>query len=534
MKTQENRKYAAKMTGRGTNVGKKRHSSQPLGGNAKDARGEADPELELGAAAQIADLPVDQSSTWSLVTARGRAGLQTSNRFGLLAQSNSFPDKSMRSGSISSRGSRSSRRGGPSDRSQPFQVGHGRDTVENQEPGQELKYSESSLGAASRFVTPPPDGAYRDDFAIEFQELNGKPFKGTITLKEARDTIFKGILGFNPNLLHSIRPVFGGTPTIRFKLKEQIYLDDLSSVEYFDLERKVSYSRTDIISCRIMGIRGIQATPNYDGTSNDVRWVKIENCEYQIGDEEITRWMKLYGQPLSLLGEDVLPDSDSDGGPLGNGTYSIKMKLTKDIPQFLPMHGRKIRVYFKNMNKLCTNCYGSHSRRQCTNERTPWVVYVRDFMKNNPDITQDYYGKWWEVVDNEFPGYFDDDSNDDPQVNQQRAAQIQVPSTSTSRETVSNNKSSFIQRRQSRDPRLTKQDTKNDEITSLLNRGLSLKDAKDYVRNKKEQDQLEKMMKEWGSFQDISDQQSQRGLFRSNTNIGPGSSRGGRGGLSFN
>ena len=45
-----------------------------------------------------------------------------------------------------------------------------------------------------------------------------------------------------------------------------------------------------------------------------MRWVKIENCEYQIGDEEITQWMRLYGQPLSLLGEDVLPDSDSDGG----------------------------------------------------------------------------------------------------------------------------------------------------------------------------------------------------------------------------
>ena len=531
------------MTGRGyINNSKKRHSSQPLSSEAKDARAEND---NYPPGVEQSEIP-----TWSQVAeggGRGSRSFATTNRYGLLAQANSYPDKSMRSESICSRGSRGSRRGGPSDRPQPFQVGQeqGRDAASDQEPGQELKYSESSLGAASRFVTPPSEGAYRDDFAIEFQELNNKPFKGTITLKEARDTVFKDILGFNPGLLHSIRPVFGGTPTIRFKLKEQINLDGLSSVEYFDLERKVSSTRTDIISCRIMGIRGIQAAPNYDGTSNDVRWVKIENCEYQIGEEEITRWMRLYGQPLSLLGEDVLPDSDSDGGQLGNGTYSIKMKLTKDIPQFLPMHGRKIRVYFKNMNKLCTNCYGCHSRRQCTNERTPWVVYVRDFMKSNPDITENYYGKWWEVVDNEFPGYFDEDSNDDPQAKQAKHPQAapsqvpsQVPSTSTNRETVTSNQNRFIQRRQSRDPRLTKQntkqDTQNDEISTLMNRGLSLKDAKDYVRNKKEQDQLEKMMEDRCHFNEVLDHQSQLGDIRSSTGIGPGSSRGGRGGLSFN
>ena len=155
------------------------------------------------------------------------------------------------------------------------------------------------------------------------------------------------ILGFNPSLLHSIGPVFGGVPTIRFKLKEQINLDDLTSVEYFKLERKVNLSWTNVISCRIMGIRGLQATPKYDWTSNDLRWVKIDNCEYTLEQEEILQWLRLYGQPLSLLGEEMLPDLDSDAGPLGNGTYSLKMKLTKDIPQFLPMDGIKIWIYFK-------------------------------------------------------------------------------------------------------------------------------------------------------------------------------------------
>ena len=532
------------MTGRGTNSSKKRHSSQPLGGTAKDSRAEGMEEDNPLETNEI----VDDSSTWSQVAGRGggRGSFATSNRFGLLAQANSYPDKTMRSSSVTSRGSR---RGG---RMAPETV---RDTqTEDQTQAQELTYSESSLGPRTLFVTPGPDGAYRDDFAIEFQQLNGKPFRGTITVREARDVIFKEILGFNPKLLHSIRPVFGGVVTIRFKLKEQIFLDSLAAVEYFELERRVSSTRTDVISCRIMGIRGLQAAPNYDGTANDVRWVKIENCEYAIEGEDILDWLRLYGEPLSLCGEDLLPDSDSDAGPLGNGTYSVKMKLAKDIPQFLPMHGRKIRIYFKNMNKLCTNCYGSHSRRQCTNERVPWVTYVRDFMKNNPDITENYYGKWWDVVDQEFPGYFDqqDEAQGDRQV-QDTSSQVprddrhqttaSKPAPKATPQTRIQTNMNFSQRnqdeqnaqhqRQSRDPRVRKQQDDDDDLDQLVQKGLSREEAKNYLRNKKEQDQLEQRMRNLSTR--MSNQTDERGVERTmSTRTGPGSSRGGRGGLTYN
>jgi hypothetical protein len=516
------------MTGRGS---KKRYSSQPLGGEAKDARGEEEANVQT---VQAGDNP-----TWSEVTAKagGRGGgFQTSNRFGLLAQASSYPDRSMRSASISSRGSR---RGTTVAQSRAdLGAGSGGGQWDGG-PNQDLEYSESSLGPNSKFVTPIPEGAYRDDFAIEFQQINGKPFRGSITVKEARNDVFKEILGFNPALLHSIRPVFGGIPTIRFKLKEQINLDDLTGVEYFDLERRVNPSRTDIISCRIMGIRGMQAAPNYDGTSNDVRWVKIENCEYALEEEEIMEWLRLYGQPLSLLGEDVFPDSDSDSAPLGNGTYSLKMKLVKDIPQYLPMHGRKIRVYFKNMTKLCTNCYGCHTRRQCTNDRVPWVVYVRDFMKANPDITENFYGKWWDVIDQEFPGYFDEDKEDvqDESTPAQPPLRNEAPALPTSsrptRFAPARTTDQNSQQRQSRDPRVRRQQEEEVELDSLVVKGLTIDEAKNYLKNKKEQKQLEQRMKNLST--NLSSQVYNRGKERETiTKTGPGSTRGGRGGLSFN
>ena len=531
------------MNGRG---GKKRHSSQPLGGDAKDARSETERCLEAG------DL-----TTWSQVTAKGRAGpLATSNRFDQLTLPNSYPDRSMRSASVSSRGSRGSRRNST--------VIHNRENVReersqiNQDdgtPNPELEYSQSSLGPESRFVTPKPDGAFRDDFAVEFQQLNGKPFRGSITIKEARDIVFKEILGFNPRLLHSIRPVFGGAVTIRFKLKEQINLDNLTTVEFFDLERKVSPTRTDTISCRIMGIRGLQAEPNYDGTSNDIRWIKIENCEYSIEKDDIVEWLKLYGQPLSLLAEDLLPDSDSEAGPLGNGTYSLKMKLERDIPQFLPMHGRKIRVYFKNMNKLCSNCYGHHTRRQCTNEKVPWIVYVRDFMKANPDITENFYGKWWDVVDTEFPGYFDQDEdeggNQCPDQSQTTSNQtLPQQATSGTQAGVATSNTNVLPQIQSRDPRVQRQQkrhqqqpTDHEELTMLMQRGLTITDAKNYLKNKREQEDIEKRMLDPGTSSRDNTRETgpsfrntgSSGNRSSTTRLGPGAGpSGGRGGLSFN
>ena len=519
------------MTGRGS---KKRHSSQPLGGEAKDARSEDDNCLGDG-----------NPPTWSQVAAtrgggRGAKGFATANRFGLLAQANSYPDKSMRSASVSSRGSRRGARFG-TETGQDFGIGR------SQSGDQELTYSESSLGAATRFVTPQPDGAYRDDFAIEFQLLNGKPFRGSITIKEARDVVFKEILGFGPALLHSIRPVFGGTVTIRFKLKEQINLDSLTAVEFFELERKVTPTRTDVISCRIMGIRGMQAAPNFDGTANDVRWVKIENCEYAFEEEEILEWLRLYGQPLSLLGEDMLPDSDSDADPLGNGTYSLKMKLAKDIPQFLPMHGRKIRIYFKNMTKLCTNCYRCHTRRQCTNERVTWVVYVRDFMKANPDIAASYYGKWWDVVDNEFPGYFDQDDPDEQNAQQAEGdVQQRLPEPTSAPTQQPQKPARFAQAkateeptRQSRDPRVQKQQQhqrqlQQDELTALMQRGLTMNDAKNYLKNKNEQQEFENRMISPGTSNSGHRGSGHDGSRMSFAKVGPSTSRGGRGGLSFN
>ena len=101
---------------------------------------------------------------------------------------------------------------------------------------------------------------------VECKTINGLPFRGTIMFKEAREVMYNEIMGFSLSDLYSVRFRYNGCSVVRLKLKQQINLDDLMSVEFFNLERRAPNNQDiDIISCRIMGIRRTQSVPHYDG-----------------------------------------------------------------------------------------------------------------------------------------------------------------------------------------------------------------------------------------------------------------------------
>ena len=104
--------------------------------------------------------------------------------------------------------------------------------------------------------------------------------------------------------------------------------------------------KTDVISCRIVGIRKPKTgpelpRPNYDGSENDVQWIEISGCQYSITEGELLCWLNLYGEILSKISEMKHPDSELEE-KIGNGTYVVKMRLRRPIPQFLPISGKKI------------------------------------------------------------------------------------------------------------------------------------------------------------------------------------------------
>ena len=146
----------------------------------------------------------------------------------------------------------------------------------------------------------------------------------------------------------------------------------------------------DVIKCRVLGIKQndwIQdhPIPSFEGADNDIQWVEISGSEYSVEELDLVRWLQKYGEILSAVCEKSHKDSDKSY-PVGTGTYVVKMKLRRHIPQYLPIYGRKLRIYYPGIDRAFSNCYGMHSRHRCRNEKVQWVSYGKDFISKNKSI----------------------------------------------------------------------------------------------------------------------------------------------------
>ncbi len=256
----------------------------------------------------------------------------------------------------------------------------------------------------SFFRTQKPQGAFRDEIVVEINTLDGVEFRGTITTKEAIRSIFVDALGFQKETLGSLTIGYSRGRIVTFKLRDQFDIDSLASMEEFNFER-TSKNRngetiTSTLGCHIRGIRKTRGQNRPDTApymDEGYRWIKIEGAEYRLDRDQISNWLEFWGELASEITEDRVEDEneDSEGGfDIGNGTYSVKMRLGSDLPQFLPMYGKRIRIYYRGIVKKCSNCFGPHARRVCDREKVPWIEYVSQLMHEHPEIPEDFYGKW--------------------------------------------------------------------------------------------------------------------------------------------
>ena len=269
---------------------------------------------------------------------------------------------------------------------------------------------QKGLGEDSLYKTPSPDGCMRDVLTVEVQTRDRDNFRGTVTYNEAKYEIFMGALDLPESLLHGIKIQFGSGPMVVFKLTEQIDIDTLSNVEYFEFERKMVQNgeeRVEHFGCQLKGIRqrrpGMTVVEEEDEeTERNVFDVTVSGCDYSVEAEEILEWLNVYGETFGKMSENVyLEEELPSAKPTGNGTYTVKMRLDRPIPQFLPMYGKKVRVDHRSQHIMCTNCYGRHPRKVCKSEKVPWMDYVVSFMRSNENVTNNMIGRWFDIAKQE-------------------------------------------------------------------------------------------------------------------------------------
>jgi hypothetical protein len=239
-------------------------------------------------------------------------------------------------------------------------------------------------------------------------EIDGQKFMGSLTRKEMSNSIYTRALGLRPENLHGFVPGYRGHPTIKYRLKEKINIDlDLIGKSTFTFERAEKVGSETIVhtlKCEIAGIRELADVSEgaREARKSRYTWIKVEGAEYELPKDEIVAWLEKFGNAVTELTEDKERDSsDSDDTEYFNGVYSIKMDLKIKPPQFLPIGGKKIKIYYKGIEKRCVKCFGTgHLKKDCTSARKDWMEYVSNLMvEMNFDLNmlgdaKKYLEKW--------------------------------------------------------------------------------------------------------------------------------------------
>jgi len=85
---------------------------------------------------------------------------------------------------------------------------------------------------------------------------------------------------------------------------------------------------------------------------------------------------------------------DRECPEIATGDMSIIIKLSKQVPSFLPMYGKKIRVAYRGMTVVCSNCFDvNHVRVECENERANFLDYVNMLIETER-FEPEMFGSW--------------------------------------------------------------------------------------------------------------------------------------------
>jgi hypothetical protein len=76
-----------------------------------------------------------------------------------------------------------------------------------------------------------------------------------------------------------------------------------------------------------------------------------------------------------------------------NGSYVVKLKLAYHIPEYLPMFGKKARVYYHGIPGFCVSCHETgHVKNDCDSNSISWRDYIKKLIELG--IPKPLFGSW--------------------------------------------------------------------------------------------------------------------------------------------
>jgi len=83
-----------------------------------------------------------------------------------------------------------------------------------------------------------------------------------------------------------------------------------------------------------------------------------------------------------------------DSEDLNTEAITATIELSEHIPEWLPMFGCRVRVYYHGMKTQCNSCWQlGHFSQKCTNSKITWKIFVNQLAETGK-FEKELFGRW--------------------------------------------------------------------------------------------------------------------------------------------
>jgi hypothetical protein len=175
---------------------------------------------------------------------------------------------------------------------------------------------------------------------------------------------------------------------INYRVKKAIVLSDVFKKPEFEWERVLFSGEIDIFTGKVIGL---QSGPEV--SIGSVVTVCVGRTALEFSDEQLSLWLSCFGKVIGRF------KYHQDKQGFKTDDIEVELKLSKHIPEFLPMFGRKIRIFYTGMQKQCNNCLGlGHLKFECEEDsKKDWFTYIEELIDTG-DYDIELFGDWPQII----------------------------------------------------------------------------------------------------------------------------------------
>jgi len=174
---------------------------------------------------------------------------------------------------------------------------------------------------------------------------------------------------------------------VNYRLKKPVIITKLFKRQEFEWERTTP-TQFDFFNGRVLGL----GSSSFLAKIGDTVTVCLNRTALEFSDSQIEKWLENFGTVEGNF--NYLKDKSG----IKTDDLEVEVKLSKHIPESLPMYSRRIRVFYIGMPKQCNNCLESgHIKSECENEKRDWFSFIESLIESG-DFDIKLFGDWPEII----------------------------------------------------------------------------------------------------------------------------------------